>query len=400
MSLWPAASISFVLLFPLVSIAQIEPQFKEQVIDDQVQIGYGTAIGDVNGDGRPDILLADKKQFAWYENPSWKKHIIAENLTELDNVCLAARDITGDGKVEIAVGGQWNPGDTLNSGAVFYLEPPKDRTKQWSAIKLPNEPVIHRMRWVKTGSDSFALFVSPLHGQGNRGGQGEAVKLMAYEFPNDVKGEWKRTVVENSLHVTHNLDPVQWDKATPAEEVLYAGREGAVLLSLHDGTWNKRPLETVQGSGEIRMGAVSQSSPYIATIEPLHGDKLVLYSASYGVSPNQSNSTITHRVVLDDQIKAGHAVATADLNGNGRQEIVAGWRSPNSEKKVGVKVYWSTNNSGTQWSSAFVDDNTMACEDARIGDLNGDGRPDIVAAGRATNNLKIYWNETAQKPKK
>ncbi len=43
---------------------------------------------------------------------------------------------------------------------------------------------------------------------------------------------------------------------------------------------------------------------------------------------------------------------------------------------------------------ALVDDNTMACEDLRLADLNGDGRIDIVAAGRATKNVVIYWNET------
>jgi ubiquinone/menaquinone biosynthesis C-methylase UbiE len=34
----------------------------------------------------------------------------------------------------------------------------------------------------------------------------------------------------------------------------------------------------------------------------------------------------------------------------------------------------------------------MACEDALAADLNGDGRADIVAGGRATHNVKIYWN--------
>jgi hypothetical protein len=35
----------------------------------------------------------------------------------------------------------------------------------------------------------------------------------------------------------------------------------------------------------------------------------------------------------------------------------------------------------------------MACEDFKVADLNGDGKPDIIAAGRATKNLIVYWNE-------
>ena len=41
----------------------------------------------------------------------------------------------------------------------------------------------------------------------------------------------------------------------------------------------------------------------------------------------------------------------------------------------------------------LVDDNEMATEDIRIADLNGDGKIDIDAAGRASHNLKVYFNE-------
>ena len=87
------------MLSLLVSFQNLlSQQFTGQVIDDGVSIGYGLAIGDVDGDGLDDIILADKKAFVWYQNPNWDKHVIIENLTERDNVCLAARDINNDGK--------------------------------------------------------------------------------------------------------------------------------------------------------------------------------------------------------------------------------------------------------------------------------------------------------------
>src|SRR5690606_12534754 len=104
-------------------------------------------------------------------NPSWEKHVIAGKLTERDNVCIAAADINGDGKAEVAIGAEWNPGDTENSGAVFYLIAPEDRTGKWTPVKLHHEPTVHRMAWVNSH-----LVVAPLHGRGNRGGAGEGVK--------------------------------------------------------------------------------------------------------------------------------------------------------------------------------------------------------------------------------
>ena len=39
----------------------------------------------------------------------------------------------------------------------------------------------------------------------------------------------------------------------------------------------------------------------------------------------------------------------------------------------------------------------VAVEDITAGDLNGDGRIDIVAVGRQTHNIRIYWNEGTKK---
>ena len=116
-----------------------QPGFRAVDVDTRIEIGYGVTVADVDGDRKPDLLLVDKKQFVWYRNPTWEKFILAENLTKEDNVCIAAADIVGDGQCEIAVGAAWNPGDTVNSGAVFYLIPPKDRTQKWEPVALHHE---------------------------------------------------------------------------------------------------------------------------------------------------------------------------------------------------------------------------------------------------------------------
>src|SRR6266849_3343206 len=141
------------------------PDFRSVEIDSKIQIGYAVTVADVDGDKKPDILLVDKKQIVWYRNPTWEKFVIAENLTPQDNVCIAAADIDGDGKAEIAVGAGWNPNDTINSGAVFYLIPPTDRTQKWEPLALPHEPTVHRMRWMRDQTGKFELVVVPLHGR-------------------------------------------------------------------------------------------------------------------------------------------------------------------------------------------------------------------------------------------
>ncbi|HIK93339.1 MAG TPA: VCBS repeat-containing protein, partial [Planctomycetes bacterium] len=45
---------------------------------------------------------------------------------------------------------------------------------------------------------------------------------------------------------------------------------------------------------------------------------------------------------------------------------------------------------GSVWAKYVVDTGGMATEDLIVEDLTGDGKPDIVAGGRATHNVKLY----------
>jgi hypothetical protein len=367
------------------------PNFKAVDVDTRVAIGYGVAVADVNGDKKPDILLADKNLIVWYENPSWARHVIAEKLTALDHVCIAAQDIDGDGKCEIAVGAGWNPGDTLNSGAVFYLVPPADRTQKWEPVTLPHEPTVHRMRWVTAASGKAGLVMVPLHGRGNKPGTGEGdgVKLLGYKTPANPRDPWTTEVLDDSMHKTHNFDPVQWD-TDPAQELLVAGKEGVFLLDRADGKSSMTQISGTEsgGAGEVRAGKL-RDRRFIATIEPMHGNNLVVYTP-----PAAAAKGLWNRHLLDESLVDGHALACGDLAGTGNDQIVVGWRAMNRPgMKVGIKLFSPLDAAGTKWKQTVIDDNTMACEDLCLADMDGDGKLDIVAAGRATKNLKVYFNQ-------
>lgn len=370
-----------------------EPKFEAQVIDSNVTIGYGLAIGDVDGDGKPDILLADKKQFVWYRNGDWKRFVMVDNLTEADNVCIAARDIDGDGKVEVAVGAQWNPGetsDTTKSGSVHFLIRPQDPTQKWTPVPLHHEPTIHRMRWIKAAKDKYHLVVLPLHGRGNKGGEGTGVKVIAYEMPKDPMQEWKHWTIDESMHLTHNLEAAPNGNS----EFLYiGGKEGIKAFAYAGGKWSAPAsgewLVKGQSFGELRIHQQTKNAILIAGIQPMHGNELTVYQGDISAQK-------PIRTVLTTDLKDGHALAVADLLSSGKKQIIAGWRVPNQENKIGIKMYVSPVQPNGAWTGYWIDDNGMACEDLQIADLDGDGREDIIAAGRASQNLKIYWNKNSK----
>lgn len=376
-----------VVILVICQGARAELTFESETVDGEVEIGYGLAIGDVDGDGKDDILLADKRTFSWFRNPGWEESIMAKNLTLRDNVCIAAADINKDGRVEVAVGAQWNPGETKDfeqSGAVFFLDRPEDPTKEWTPVKLPHEPTTHRMRWIIGGLNPY-LAVLPLHGIGNVKGEGENLVNLTALQP-DLEnltnpGKWETWVRGRSMHVTHNFD--SWNG-----ELLVAGAEGIQYYNIEDAdrhegiyisTENSNP--PTRGAGEVRSAS---DENFIAAIEPLHGNDLVVYRGSHRDG--------WKRELLTDRLAEGHALAIGDLNGDGREDIVYGWRKPDADGHTGLGIFLQTED-GT-WDSSWKSLDLVAVEDLKLADLDGDGKLDIVAAGRSTNNLVIFWSRS------
>jgi hypothetical protein len=94
------------------------------------------------------------------------------------------------------------------------------------------------------------------------------------------------------------------------------------------------------------------------------------------------------RQVIEDSFQDGHALATADLNRDGRDEIIAGYRG----KGGGLVFYAAEDEQGNRWKRSELDIGGIAAASCAVVDLNGDGKLDVVCIGSATANLNWYEN--------
>lgn len=378
------------------------PQFSMKEIDKSLGVGYAVLLLDMTGDGKDDILVVDTKRLLLYENPTWKRHVLLEGQTKPDNVCISAHDVDGDGKMDLALGAEWKPFNTLSGGTLQWLRQGKT-LDDWTVHPIAEEPTMHRIRWVDIdGTGKPALIAVPLMGRGSTRQKnwmdGAPVRVLAFRIPKDpVNDRWPLEVLDESLHVVHNF----WHVPAPTRkgmDLITASYEGVSRLSKTDGGWMRQHLgvgnqdspESNRGASEIKQGKLADGSPYIATIEPWHGFQVVVYT------PPEDGKGLWHRRVLDDQLKWGHAVWCADLDGDGGEELVIGVRdnkSNNPGEKYGVRIYKPTEGAWKKWDRLLVDEGGVAVEDLAAGDLNGDGKLDIVAVGRASHNVRIYMNE-------
>ncbi|MFO0964784.1 MAG: VCBS repeat-containing protein [Gemmataceae bacterium] len=397
-------------LFVLIALAPclpagetVFPKFKTQEIEKNgLTVGYAVKLVDVDGDGKKDIVVVDSGRVIWYQNPDWKLRHIIKGGTKTDNVCIDAYDIDGDGKIDFALGADWKPFNTASGGTLQWLKRGATLDHAWSIHPIDEEPTVHRIQFIDvTGSGKKALVSVPLMGRGSSAKMnwtdGSPVRVTAYQIPKDpLKERWTPLILDESLHVVHNFAPVP-ARSGKGSDIITASYEGVSLLThrgdkwarLHLGAGNQDNPKSNRGASEIKQGKLKNGKAFIATIEPWHGNQVVVYT-----EPEKKGELWT-RTVVDDQLKWGHAVSVADLDGDGGDELIIGVRDDGTDKafRRGVRIYKQSDERGTKWARDIIDNGGVAVEDLAVADLDGDGRPDIVAVGRQTHNARIYWNQ-------
>jgi hypothetical protein len=360
-------------LFGLISPAFGQARFQEHVIATGLTGGYQVVVADMNHDGRPDLiaLASGLHELAWYENPGWQKHVIVEGIRQPINVTVVNMD--SNGIPVLALAHEFSPQAKRSLGVVSILEGTGDLEtfKRTDIDKLPSS---HRLRTVNGLLVNAPLTAEDAVAPDYRG----HTPLVFYK-----PGEWKRGLVTDADEgVVHCIYPYDWD-GDGRQDILTASFQGVYLLhSNDDGSWTRTKLTAgspepwpKSGASDVAVGKLGKKR-FLATIEPWHGNEVAVYTEQKGE---------WQREMIDASLVDGHTLLTADLDQNGKDVIIAGYRG----KGASVNLYRLD---GKKWVKTLLDDGGMAGAGCAVADLNKDGRPDVVCIGTSTANLKWYEN--------
>jgi hypothetical protein len=202
--------------------------------------------------------------------------------------------------------------------------------------------------------------------------------------------DWKRHVITEDIPgIIHRVRPVQWD-GNKRDQFLVASFEGIVLYRATGAGENMKFEKVVLSSGHPndkapRLGASDVavgkqgSARFFASVEPWHGNEVVVYTGK--------DTKWDRRVIFDKASMSGHEVAVADLNGDGRDDVIA---NDNARTAGGVHVFYAPEDAAKgEWLYQRLEDKS-AMNSCVAADINGDRKLDLVCTG---NGGVIRWYE-------
>lgn len=167
----------------------------------------GFAIGDVNGDSKPDIVTSDASghNLIWLSNPGksgqqWQSFIIGSSVEWMDRICLV--DINGDGRQDVVCTEETQDWE-YNANLYWFEAPAGDwQTNPWTSHIIVTLRSINSLDYGDVDGDGDIDLVLAEHTD-QAGTYGAPNNLTLFLENRKNGGLWKIHVVERGPHSSH-----------------------------------------------------------------------------------------------------------------------------------------------------------------------------------------------------
>jgi hypothetical protein len=372
--------------------------FEAHDIDPKLPGAYAVNTADFNNDGKVDVIANSLgvRELAWYENPTWQRHVVVADTGQIVN--QAPFDLNGDGIPELAFQSSFAM-QAAKSEGVNWIARSQGAGQPWKAERFDAFPTSHHIIWADLDGDGKKeLINAPLIGAGSLAPTYDQDKAPVFWYSQQDHFAKRHVVTTDSPGIIHRVRAVTWDSGT-REQLLVASFEGIVMYRA-TGSGDNMKFEKVLlskghegkaprlGASDVGAGA-QDGRRFFASVEPWHGNEVVIYTGS--------GTTFTRRVIFD-KVASGHEIAVVDLNGDGRDDVVANdnargatQNNPNAPTG-GVHVFFAPDDAAKgEWQYVRIEDKLGMNSCVGV-DVNNDKRNDLVCGG-ASGVVRWYENK-------
>ena len=377
--------IPAVHIWDQVSTPSLPVRFEHRLLDrDKPYTAIDILSADVDGDGKEDVVCGAW----WYRNGNWECRTIP-GIHQVVN----AYDLDGDGRTELVAtkqrAGASAGYDGLTSELV-WLKPVDPLRGKWEEHPIgtgrgdwPHGTLVAPV----LPGGTLALLV----GYHNAADEGAHPEL--FEVPADPSQPWPRRTL---AQIPYGEEMVSCDLTGDGRLDIVAGRWW--LENKGDGTFAPHVIsEEPRDIARVRVADVNgDSKPEVVFVEEKldYGVRTAFFApVAYFSQPADIRKPWSLHVI--DKVRSPHSLEVADLDGDGRLEVIVGEHDPfwPYRTRSRLLVYKAADAQARAWKRFVVDDRFEHHDGAKLIDLGG-GRLGLMSHGWTDSIYVHLWEVT------